>query len=640
MRAAGACYPTRVVHTWIVALLAGALCSACREPAPAPSRRVSLTDGWSALLTFRDRTTTPTGRPAQGWLTTPLHAHVLIDGRVLLHGEAKDRNDNDPAQVVMFNDVSWVVDPRARAANPDADATLEIEPLFPIQVSTDARGTLPDEILECGGHTFLADGRLFYAGGSDLEVSPWEEQPPWPVPPRPMSGGVDKSAVFRDGAWAAAARMRGGRRYYPTLTRLADGRVLAMSGFKDTHDFPNYGIEIYDPRVDDWSMLMPDSPAGEALAATDPRRELYPDASDYVHAFLLHAPVVVTPGDAPRDVAALGLSGQVHLLATSGAAAEPLRVLEGSRRPATTPLRGRMEGATSTILPDGRILVAGGTTDEATAGRVDLLDVRADAAQLGRWESFPLCDESGACTARHHPSAVLLPDGRILLVGGHTKPGWSAAAGDTRKPALVDWRNRRVRFGTAWPDPHPRGYHNVAVLLGDGRVFVAGGRNHAWRSCGGDDGEYCSDERPDGRFYRPDYLSPGLAAFRPTINGPLRDAATRAELPRERGGSVLAYGRELDIPVELRVPLGDAETVRVTLVGLASTTHAFDMNQRHVELATVTGGSASSSVRARTPAGPAIAPPGPYFLFVLRTVRVEDAGPVEVPAEARLVWMR
>ncbi len=72
--------------------------------------------------------------------------------------------------------------------------------------------------LFCMAHTFLADGRLFTAGGTigtDDDIGPHE------------------STIFDpvSGTWSAAALMAVGR-YYPTTTTLGDGRVLVQGGTK------------------------------------------------------------------------------------------------------------------------------------------------------------------------------------------------------------------------------------------------------------------------------------------------------------------------------------------------------------------------------------------------------------------------
>jgi hypothetical protein len=78
---------------------------------------------------------------------------------------------------------------------------------------------------------------------------------------------------------------------------------------------------------------------------------------------------------------------------------------------------------------------------------------------------------------------------------------------------------------------------------------------------------------------------------------------------------------------EFLISTDDApQVVRVTLVGLASVTHAFDQNQRFgdLPLKRVAGG-----LSVKAPASGAVAPPGPYLLFILNA-----AG---VPSVARFV---
>jgi len=58
----------------------------------------------------------------------------------------------------------------------------------------------------------------------------------------------------------------------------------------------------------------------------------------------------------------------------------------------------------------------------------------------------------------------------------------------------------------------------------------------------------------------------------------------------------------------------------VVLMGLGSMTHAFDMNQRYIQLATP--GQSASAVEVTGPADIQTAPPGYYMLFVLNESRV------------------
>src|SRR5204862_1803002 len=61
---------------------------------------------------------------------------------------------------------------------------------------------------------------------------------------------------------------------------------------------------------------------------------------------------------------------------------------------------------------------------------------------------------------------VLLPDGRVMVVGGVFGTGGPAEIFDPRDP------------GAGWIQcaslAHPRGYHSTAILLADGSVLVGG----------------------------------------------------------------------------------------------------------------------------------------------------------------------
>jgi|GEM_PF-301044 len=121
-------------------------------------------------------------------------------------------------------------------------------------------------------------------------------------------------------------------------------------------------------------------------------------------------------------------------------------------------------GHTTTRLADGRILVAGGlSTSDSPTGSVESYDPLADA-----WSAAP----TGLGTARYGHSATRLADGRVLVAGGTASRGTDGIAAalvsaERFDPATGAWT-------TVAPMTDARTGHQ-AVLLPDGRVLVIGG---------------------------------------------------------------------------------------------------------------------------------------------------------------------
>ncbi len=189
---------------------------------------------------------------------------------------------------------------------------------------------------------------------------------------------------------------------------------------------------------------------------------------------------------------------------------------------------------------------------------------------------------------RAHACSVLLPGGKVLAVGG---VGTALFDDPVTNVEVFDPDEQKWRLVA--PVTVPRGYHAVAILLPDGRVVSSG-------------------TTPFGKYelkmevYSPYYLFKGP---RPQI--------------REAPPS-LAYGQSFEVAYEHAGRVNS-----VVLIRPGAMTHAFDMNQRYVELEAHEQGPGHLTVRA--PRDAHVAPPGYYMLFLL-----SEAG---VPSEAKFVHL-
>jgi Galactose oxidase, central domain len=124
-------------------------------------------------------------------------------------------------------------------------------------------------------------------------------------------------------------------------------------------------------------------------------------------------------------------------------------------------------GAVAAPLPDGRVLVAGGTNDDG-GGSVDQTLRSAEIFDPATGSFSP----TGAMTeARTGAAAAPLPDGRVLVAGGGHYDGSSFVAQDSAEifdPATGSFSS------TGWRMTVPRAGAAAAPLPG-GRVLVAGG---------------------------------------------------------------------------------------------------------------------------------------------------------------------
>jgi hypothetical protein len=137
--------------------------------------------------------------------------------------------------------------------------------------------------------------------------------------------------------------------------------------------------------------------------------------------------------------------------------------------PAATMPTSRIAGASVTTLADGSVLVIGGAGDGAAGTTaVDLYDPLA-----GRW--LAAGTRAAMTTARSAHTATLLADGRVLVAGG-SSPGGSLAQGYTNNTSAEIYDPARNAWTSAAPMTVARAHH-TATLLANGQVLVTGGED-------------------------------------------------------------------------------------------------------------------------------------------------------------------
>lgn len=480
----------------------------------------------------------------------PVHMALLPTGKVIGFGGS----GNDPQFLTQpFHAEIW-----------DPDGSADARPIDQ---------NLPSDTF-CAGHAFLPDGRLIVAGGTRRYDRQW-----FGVGFPPFRGLEHTYAFdpFRE-AWTRLPDMGRGR-WYPTLVSLPDGRLLAIAGLSKY--FPWYfrrSAEVFSP-TEGWRR---ESKAARWLP-------LYPG---------LH----LVPGGA-RGAGRVFYAGSFNTHYTypfklKNFPTAFLDLHDWSWRKLSLPRSPQREEASSVLLPllapsyRPRVLLLGGGTFRGgqVTPRAEVIDL---GAEQPRWVPIP----AEMIHARYYCYSVLLPDRRVLVVGGRMghgeHPHRPPAPSHPHEPTQVPSQDPRAIHETELFDPdsqtwsamarmqRDRLYHSNALLLPDGRVMVAGSNPAR------------GTNELSIETYRPPYLFRGE---RPHIS----------DVP-----AWIRYGE----PFELATPQA-SEISEAALMRPSATTHCVDTEQRYVGLAfrAVSPGV----LLAHAPADPCVAPPGHYMVFILR----------------------
>jgi hypothetical protein len=356
-----------------------------------------------------------------------IHAHLLPTGKILYWGRRKEVGSQVFATLNEHSTLSYIWDPATGIST-----LTKNQPTM-----ADGKTTVN---LFCSGHTFLADGRLMVIGGHLFD-----------------SQGVNQSCIYDPATdeWTAAALMNEGR-WYPSAVTLPDGGVLALSG-----SFPV-------------GPLQPPANDGKIHNATNPIPQVWNGAT----------------WDSLTNFLTLQLFPRFHVEPTKGQVfmsgpqqdsfffdtSNPGTWRQGPTRDANT-----RDYAPSVMYDTGKVVYIGGGLDTGTelpTDTAETIDLNQPAPQ---WQPT-----SPMHFRRRQHNATILPDGTVLVTGGtqgilgndiaiafnNLDPGAPVHAAELWDPATGKWTLMAE-------EAVDRCYHSTAVLLPDGRVFSAGGGEYA-----------------------------------------------------------------------------------------------------------------------------------------------------------------
>ena len=148
-----------------------------------------------------------------------------------------------------------------------------------------------------------------------------------------------------------------------------------------------------------------------------------------------------------------------------GTAAADLFDPAGATWTSAAPMNVMRASHAATLLADGRVLVTGGSTVSSAAAKGYVNNTRAEIYDTvaNTWTPTPPMS-----VARAHHTATLLPDGKVLVVGGENLQYLVEPTAEVYDPATNRWAAPRTQ------PLAPRSQHS-ATLLRSGQVLIAGG---------------------------------------------------------------------------------------------------------------------------------------------------------------------
>lgn len=532
-----------------------------KTTAPAQTQDPSVYGQWGPVQSLTHGVDIPGTPNIDESKVTPVHISLLPNGRLLLWGRDRDN---------LGLDLSG------------ASNAFVLDPFY--MTLTAVRNNRTN--LFCSGHSFLPDGRLLVTGGHET------------IEDRTKEGiGSKHTNIFdyRNNKWEgnpvpsgtpetpAPPDMNNGR-WYPYNLTLGNGETLTLSG-----SFLPPGATT--TQQNDIGQIMNTAGVWRDVRGVRQTFNGFP-LKNYPYIHLLPTGQPYVAGSESQQ--------QAYFLF-----------------PSSTPGDGTWVAGRFSAFPHwaggsvqyepGKIINIGGVGANGSLKTTETID----AGQLN--PNLPWTLGPDLNVGRNNHNSTVLPDGKILVTGGSTCSGFSNLdCGPTGPANTAELWTPGGNWQTLASHQVPRVYHSIAILLPDGRVMVGGGGLPAHPGESPAAGVVClpGDQRPvcrnyshnDVEIFSPPYLfNPGgTAAIRPTIR----------YAPKE-----VTFGQTFDINVG---SVTAQEVADVVLVKLGAVTHGFNQDQRRVRLNINSRSQDGLTINVSAPADGNVAPPGHYMLFLLK----------------------